>query len=131
MSKSGKARHVPLSNAALSVLAQLPRWDGCPYVLPNPKTLKPFTCVYRSWDSARKKAGLPEVHFHDLRQSMASNMVNSGRSIYEVARVLGHSQIKTTARYSHLSQDTLLEAVDAASNATGVNWSQPQETGTP
>ena len=62
---------------------------------------------------------------------MASNMVNSGRSIYEVARVLGHSQIKTTARYSHLSQDTLLEAVDAASNATGVNWSQPQETGTP
>jgi site-specific recombinase XerD len=28
---------------------------------------------------------------------MASNMVNSGRSIYEVAKVLGHSQLKTTS----------------------------------
>lgn len=59
---------------------------------------------------------------HDLRHSMASNMVNSGRSIYEVAKVLGHTQLKTTQRYSHLSQETLLAAVDAASNATGSAW---------
>jgi site-specific recombinase XerD len=62
----------------------------------------------------------------ELRHSMASNMVNSGRTIYEVAKVLGHAQIKTSARYSHLSQETLLAAVDAAANATGMNWSQPQ-----
>ena len=51
---------------------------------------------------------------------LTSNMVNSGRSIYEVAKVLGHSQLKTTQRYAHLSQKTLLEAVDAAANATGM-----------
>jgi len=51
---------------------------------------------------------------------MASNMVNSGRSIYEVAKVLGHSRLKTTERYAHLSQETLLEAVDAAADATGM-----------
>ena len=61
---------------------------------------------------------------HDLRHSMASNMVNSGRSIYEVAKVLGHTQLKTTQRYSHLSQETLLAAVDAAATATGTNWSR-------
>ena len=57
---------------------------------------------------------------------MASNMVNSGRSIYEVAKVLGHTKIKTASRYSHLSQATLLDAVDAAVNATGTNWNPAQ-----
>ena len=51
-------------------------------------------------------------------------MVNSGRSIYEVSSILGHSQLKTTQRYAHLSQETLLEAVDAAAEATGTDWGQ-------
>ena len=41
-SKTGKARHVPLSAAMLSVLSQVPRWPGCSYVVPNQKTKKPF-----------------------------------------------------------------------------------------
>ena len=53
---------------------------------------------------------------------MASNMVNSGRSILEVAKVLGHTQLKTSQRYSHLSNETLLAAVDASANATGTDW---------
>ena len=123
MSKSGKARYVPLSTPVLEVLAQLPRWPGCPYLVPNPKSREPFVSVFCSWNTARKHAGLPEVRMHDLRHSMASNMVNSGRSIYEVAKVLGHTQLKTSQRYSHLSQETLIAAVDAAANATGTNWS--------
>ena len=126
LAKSGKARHVPLSAAALDVLGQLPRFEGCPYVVPNPKTLKPYVSIFCSWNTARKAAGLPEVRMHDLRHSMASNMVNSGRSIYEVAKVLGHTQLKTSQRYSHLSQETLLAAVDAAAHATGTNWSAAQ-----
>lgn len=122
LAKSGKARHVPLSLAALDVLRQLPRWDGCPYVVPNPKTLKPYLSIYYSWNTARKAADLPDVRMHDLRHSMASNLVNSGISIYHVAKVLGHTQLKTTQRYSHLSQETLLAAVDAAANATGTDW---------
>ena len=121
-SKSGKPRHVPLSAIVLEILAQVPRWEGCPFVVPNPQTRLPYKSIYCSWNTARKEAGLPEVRMHDLRHSMASNMVNSGRSIYEVAKVLGHTQLKTTQRYSHLSQETLLAAVDAASNATGSAW---------
>lgn len=126
MSKSGKARHVPLSMAVLAILKEVPRWDDCPYVVPNPETKQPYVAIFRSWDRARKDAGLPLLRMHDLRHSMASNMVNSGRTIYEVAKVLGHAQIKTSARYSHLSQETLLAAVDAAANATGIDWSQSQ-----
>jgi len=123
MSKSGKSRYVPLSKSALSVLEQLPLFEGCPYVVPNPKTKKPFVTVFNSWNTARKAAGLPDLRMHDLRHSMASNMVNSGCSLYEVSKVLGHTQLKTTQRYSHLSQDTLLAAVDAAAEATGTDWS--------
>ncbi|GAB6070009.1 site-specific integrase [Thiomicrorhabdus hydrogeniphila] len=122
MSKTGKSRHVPLSKAAIDVLEHVPRFEGCPYVVPNPKTLKPFNDIFQSWDTARKRAGLPDVRMHDLRHSMASNLVNSGRSIYEVAKILGHSQIQTSQRYAHLSQDTLLAAVDAAAEATGTKW---------
>jgi len=124
MSKSGKARHVPLSLAAIEILSQLPKWEDCPYVIPNPDTKLPFVMIQRAWDNARKAAGLSDVRMHDLRHSMASNMVNSGRSIYEVAKVLGHSQLKTTQRYAHLNQETLLAAVDAAATATGTSWGQ-------
>jgi len=124
-SKTG-SRHIPIPTAALNILEKLPRWDGCPYVVPNPETRKPFVQFFKSWDLARRKAGLLDVKIHDLRHSMASNMVNSGRSIYEVAKVLGHSQLKTTQRYAHLSQETLLEAVDAAAEANGTDWGQTQ-----
>lgn len=116
MSKSGKARHVPLSTAVLDILKSLPRWEGCPYVVPNPQTRRPFKSVFCSWNTARKEAGLADVRMHDLRHSMASNLVNSGRSIYEVSKILGHSQIKTSQRYAHLAHETLLAAADAASS---------------
>lgn len=114
MTKSGKPRHVPLSEGVLQLLAQVPRWEGCPYVVPNPKTLKPFVSIFYAWDTARKQAGMPELRIHDLRHSFASFLVNNGRSIYEVQKILGHTQLKTTQRYSHLSPETLIDAVESA-----------------
>ena len=117
MSKTGKARTIPISSKALEVLQQLRRWKGCAYVVPNPETRKPFANLYCCWNTARKRAGLPDVRMHDLRHSFASNLVNAGQSIYTVGRLLGHSQVKTTQRYAHLSDNTLFAAVDIAANA--------------
>ena len=116
--KLGRPRHVPLSNGVLSLLESIPRFD-CDWVLPNPKTLKPYVQIFYSWDTARKAVGLSDVRMHDLRHSFASFLVNSGRTLYEVQRLLGHTQIKTTQRYAHLSPDTLLDASNAASRAVG------------
>ena len=118
-SKTG-VRHVPVSEAVLAIFRELPRWEGCPYVIPNPKTKKPFVSFFHSWDTARKEAGMPELRVHDLRHSLASFLVNSGRSIYEVQRILGHSQIQTTQRYAHLSQETLLDAVNSVAGLAGL-----------
>lgn len=117
MSKTGKARNVPISGRALEILQKLRRWKGCPYVLPNPNTREPFGNLHCCWDTARKRAGLPDVRIHDLRHTFASNLVNAGQPIYVVGTLLGHTQVKTTQRYAHLSNATLFAAVDVAANA--------------
>ncbi|WP_235535261.1 site-specific integrase [Sphingomonas sp. Leaf339] len=112
-SKTGKPRHVPLSSAALAVIAELPRFNGCPWLVPNPNTLKPFVSIKHGWQGAREAAGLPDVRIHDLRHSAASFMVNSGVDLFAVGKVLGHASYQSTQRYSHLANDTLLAAVEA------------------
>lgn len=111
--KTGKPRYVPLSADAVEVIKGLRRWEKCDWLVPSPVTRKPFTDLKRPWDTARDKAGLPDVRIHDLRHSAASFMVNSGVDLYAVGRILGHSSPDTTQRYSHLTNDTLLSAVEA------------------
>lgn len=120
VTKAGKPRYVPLSDGVLQLLAAIPHEDDCPWVFPNPKTRRPYVSFFCSWDTARGKAGLADVRIHDLRHSFASFLVNAGRSLYEVQKILGHTQVKTTQRYAHLSQETLIDAANAAMVATGV-----------
>jgi integrase len=108
----------------MDILAQLPRWKDCPYVVPNPDTLEPYHSVFNAWNTARIAAGLPDVRMHDLRHSCASNLVNSGQSLYVVGTILGHAQTKTTQRYAHLSTDTLLAAANAAADHMGADWAR-------
>lgn len=112
-SKTGKPRHVPLSTAALAIVEALPRFKTCPWLVPNPETLKPFVSIKHSWQTAIKLAKLPGLRIHDLRHSAASFMVNSGVDLFAVGKVLGHASYQSTQRYSHLANDTLLKAVEA------------------
>jgi len=126
-SKSGKARHVPISDGVQYLLEGVPRHVDCGYVFANPKTLLPYVSVFSSWNTARTSVGLSDVRMHDLRHSFASFLVNSGRSIYEVQRILGHTQIKTTQRYAHLSQDSLLAAANEISKAVPILMAMPSK----
>ena len=120
-SKSGKSRYVPISDTMLTILFQIPRFESCPYLLPNPKTLKPFNTVYFAWNLARTRAGLADLRMHDLRHSFASFLINANRSLYEIQSILGHTQISTTQRYAHLTQKTLVEAANAVDDV--IDWS--------
>ena len=123
MSKSGKARNVPLSTAALEILAQLPRWEGVPWVVPHPIRLKPFRSVYWSWDLARRAAGLSDVTQHDLRHTGASHLLAAGADPVTVSKVLGHSSLRMTERYMHVGNQTLLRSVEALGALVGSNVS--------
>ena len=115
-SKSKKVHYIPLSDAAVELLQSLPRQEDIPWVFFNPKTKKPPVSIFYAWDSIRKKVGLGEVRLHDLRHSYASFLVNAGRSLYEVQKLLGHHDPKVTMRYAHLSPQAMLDAVNVVGN---------------
>ena len=62
---------------------------------------------------------MPELRLHDLRHSYASFLVNAGRSLYEVQKLLGHHDPKVTMRYAHLSPQAMLEAVNVVGTVVG------------
>jgi integrase len=117
VTKSGSARHVPLNDGALRLLDQIRGKSGSEYVFGNPDTGSYYRHIFSAWDTARKHAGLPDVRLHDLRHTFASLLVNSGRNLYEVQKLLGHTQVKTTQRYAHLTRETLVEASNAGTMA--------------
>lgn len=116
ISKTGRSRHVPLSTAAIDVLSVIPQLPGCPWLLPNPATRKPYNDIKRAWATARDAAGVSDLHIHDLRHSAASFMINAGIDLFAVGRILGHADHQSTMRYSHLANDTLMKAVEAGAS---------------
>ncbi len=69
--------------------------------------------VSKSFKKAIRKTNLnPEYHFHTLRHSFASNLVQRGVSLYTLKVLLGHGSVKTTEIYSHLQADNLTQAVN-------------------
>lgn len=116
MTKNGRSRHVPLSKAAMAVINELPRYEGCPFLLPNPKTLKPFDNFKRAWATACKDAGLPNLVPHSLRHAAIGAMVSNNVSLHVAGKIAGHLRPELTARYAALSDASLAAAVEAGAS---------------
>ncbi len=117
-SKSKRMRPVPLNDTAIDVLNQLDTEGTYEHLFINKKTKKPYVNIAKVWEKLRSKAGLPHLRLHDLRHQAASNLINTGSSLYVVQQILGHSDPSVTQRYSHLSVKTLNDASDNASVIT-------------
>ena len=77
--------------------------------------------LQKPWRRIRKHAGIEDVRIHDLRHSFASSAVSMGQSLPMIGRLLGHTQVQTTARYAHLAADPVRIAADSvASNIAAV-----------
>ena len=59
-----------------------------------------------------KRAGLTDLHFHDLRHTFASQFMMSGGDLYILKELLGHKSIAMTERYSHLSPTYKIKAIN-------------------
>jgi integrase len=116
-SKSKKVRSVPLNDSALEVLRELDTEGAFEHLFVNRQTGKPYGTIMKVWSRLRRAAGLPQLRIHDLRHQYASFLVNSGRTLYEVQAILGHSDPSVTQRYAHLSSKSLQDAANSASVA--------------
>jgi integrase len=112
-SKSKAARSVPLSDTAIGILEVLREMGDGVHVFVG-KLGQPLKYVHKVWNRLRNEAGLPHLRMHDLRHQYASFLVNSGRTLYEVQQILGHSSPLVTQRYAHLSTKAMQEAADTA-----------------
>lgn len=59
------------------------------------------------WRRIRERFGLPDVRIHDLRFSFASRALALGEGFPMIGKLLGHTQVQTTARYAHLARDSV------------------------
>jgi integrase len=114
-SKTG-ARKIPLPPAAKHVLTYLPRVGTNDYVIVGDVPGQHVTDMQKPWRRIRKQAMIEDVRIHDLRHTYASNAVMQGLSIPMVGKLLGHTQVQTTMRYAHFSDDPVREAAEAVSN---------------
>ena len=84
-----------------------------PYVFVNPKTKKPYNPTSRkTWDRILKDAGLTDLHFHDLRHTMARHLRMAGVDLLTIAEILGHRDLRMTKRYAHIAPAHKLAAVN-------------------
>ena len=115
--KQGKRRTIPLSDVAFHLLQMKHGKSVSEYVF----TLKDKK-ISEGWVSHKFKYYVYEsrlrndkLHFHSLRHTFASWLVQDGVSLYEVQKLLGHSNIAVTQVYSHLQPETLHNTVNKIS----------------
>jgi integrase len=80
--------------------------------------------VKKAFTVACSEAGIADFHFHDLRHTFATRLGDAGCNVTTIARLLGHSNIQMSMRYTHASDDTLRNAVEYAQKARVTNTSQ-------
>ena len=106
--KTKKIRRIPMNSSLQEIFIELRNLGSSEHVLPQFDFHRAALIVRR----LAKKAGVRPIRFHDLRHSFASNFVMQGGEIYKLQRLLGHTSIQMTERYSHLSPDHLSGATE-------------------
>ena len=122
-------RAVPLSPAAARVLSKLPRVPDNPWVIVSRKRGEHLRNINQPWELIRRRAKLDDVRLHDLRHSWASRALALGESLPMIGRLLGHTQVETTARYAHLARDSVKESAAKIAASIGEDMYKCRETG--
>jgi len=123
-SKNYETRIIPLNEVVYGLLTQKAKSSSMTgLVFPDPKTgqkIIPENIMWRIY-SAQEKAGIPHVRFHDLRHTFATRLIQSGKDLYKVAKLLGHRDIRTTQRYAHHYPESLRDGVGALDTFYAMN----------
>ena len=84
-----------------------------------------LTDLQHPWRRFRARAGLDDVRIHDLSHTFASRALALGESLTMIGKLLGHTQVQTTARYAHLARDSMQTAASCITESIGGNLLDP------
>jgi integrase len=105
MLKGGKMRYVPMPSELAAEIRRFPAIIGEDRLFPPKRGAKgERQRVEGSFETILELAGIREFRFHDLRHTFASWYMMNGGDLYELAKILGHSNIKMTERYAKLGK---------------------------
>ena len=110
-SKNGESRHVAHDATLSALFRAYPRRLGADLVFSSSSGGR-IVDVRTGFLNACKRAGLTDLHFHDLRHTFASQFVMAGGDLYILKEILGHKSITMTQRYAHLSPSYKIKAID-------------------
>lgn len=111
--KGGKRQSVKLSDDAMFLLAGLkPKGKG-PVFLYKGHRVREWK---RAWETAKRRAGLDDFRWHDLRHTFASWQRQGGVDLGLVQEALGHSDISTTMRYAHHGDGALKDSMEVVAS---------------
>jgi integrase len=123
--KSGRVRKVPLPQRSRTILGTVPRYLDSPYVLVNPETRTRYVQMNKGLDAAARRAGIPDVCWHDLRRTAGCRWLQrDGKTMAEVSTLLGHSSVLVTEK-----SYAFLEAEDVAESIAGRTEPGTQDSG--
>ena len=109
-----------LSPEAEGVLAAIPRVDGNPPVILGRIKGKAMRNLNDPLDIIWERAGLEDMRIHDARHSFPSRVLALGESPPMIGKLLGHTQVETTARYALLAEDSV--GVRQANSGVDSRW---------
>src|SRR5438552_6930309 len=110
-SKNGESRHVPMDTILFALFRAYPRRVGADLVFSSSSGGR-IVDVRTGFLNSCKRAGIADLHFHDLRHTFASQFVMAGGDLYILKEILGHKSLAMTTRYSHLSPTYKIRAID-------------------
>ena len=110
-SKNGESRHVPMDATLAALFRAYPHRLGTDLVFSSSRGGR-IVDVRTGFLNSCKRAGLIDLHFHDLRHTFASQFVMAGGDLYILKEILGHKSITMTQRYAHLSPTYKIKAID-------------------
>lgn len=123
--KSGRARHVPLTPRSRTILGTVQRRLDSPYVLVNPDTGTRYVNMSKGLEAARRRSATAALSWHDLRRTAGCRWLQrDGRTMAEVSMLLGHSSVAVTEqRYAFLDSEAVAESV-AGRTKTGTGTAE-------
>jgi len=119
-SKTG-AKTVHLGDAAIAMLSAIERRTSNPHVIAGTLPDRPLCDLQPFWQRVRARSGFKDVRIHDLRHTFASVAVAAGQGLPMIGKLLGHSQVQTTARYAHLAGDPVRAAANDVAASIAAN----------